>query len=64
MFRSGKTKTTEIGYINKNRQQNHGTRGASGTDHGQHALTVRTTIIRAKRVVKLVKQINEKAQEG
>ena len=37
MFRSGGTKTTEIGYINKNRQKNQGTRGVTGTDHGQSA---------------------------
>ncbi|MFA0256074.1 hypothetical protein [Vibrio breoganii] len=35
MFKSGGTKTTQIGYINRNNQKNHGTRGVAGNDHGQ-----------------------------
>jgi predicted Zn-ribbon and HTH transcriptional regulator len=34
-YRTGTTNTTTIGYINVNKQKNHGTRGVSGTDHGQ-----------------------------
>ena len=34
-FRSGSTKTTQIGYKNPNRQNVHGTRGIAGNDHGQ-----------------------------
>lgn len=37
MFKSGSTKTTEIGYINRNQQKNLGSRGVKGTDHGQVA---------------------------
>ena len=33
MYRSGTTKTTTIGHINKNNQKVHGTRGVQGTDH-------------------------------
>jgi predicted nuclease with RNAse H fold len=36
-FVSGHTKTTRIGYENKNKQRCDGHRGAAGTDHGQHA---------------------------
>lgn len=34
--RSGSSKTTQIGYINRNQQRNLGTRGRSGNDHGQY----------------------------
>lgn len=37
MWRSGKGKTTAIGFINRNNQKNHGTRGVKGTDHGQYS---------------------------
>ena len=37
MWRSGTTETTTIGYINRNNQKNHGTRGVAGTDHAQYA---------------------------
>jgi hypothetical protein len=33
MWRSGTTSTTTIGYINRNNQKVHGTRGIGGTDH-------------------------------
>jgi len=36
-YKDGTTKTTKIGYINKNNQQNLGTAGVDGTDHGQKA---------------------------
>lgn len=35
MWKSGSTDTTEIGFVNRNNQKNHGTRGVIGTDHGQ-----------------------------
>ena len=35
MWESGSTKTTEIGYVNRNNQKVHGTRGVKGTDHCQ-----------------------------
>lgn len=35
MWKNGTTKTTQIGYMNRNNQKNHGTRGVKGTDHGQ-----------------------------
>lgn len=35
MFNNGTTKTTEIGYLNRNNQKVLGTRGIKGTDHGQ-----------------------------
>ncbi|WP_409422740.1 hypothetical protein ABHF91_06995 [Pseudaeromonas sp. ZJS20] len=35
MWKSGGTVTTKIGYVNRNNQKNHGSRGVSGTDHGQ-----------------------------
>lgn len=35
MWKSGSTNTTKIGFVNRNNQQNHGTRGATGTDYGQ-----------------------------
>lgn len=35
MCESGSTDTTKIGSVNRNNQQNHGTRGVSDTDHGQ-----------------------------
>ena len=34
MFESGGTETTQIGYINRNKQICEGTRGLPGTDHG------------------------------
>ena len=37
MRRSGTTSATTIGYINRNKQKNHGTRGVTGTDHGQYS---------------------------
>ena len=39
-FRSGKTKTTKIGYLNRNGQRNHGTRGFSGNLHGQFSYKI------------------------
>lgn len=36
-YRSGTTTTTTIGYINVNKQKNHGTRSVTGTDYGQVA---------------------------
>ena len=35
MFKNGTTKTTEIGYVNRNNQKNHGTKGVDGNDHCQ-----------------------------
>lgn len=35
MWKSGSTDTTKIGFVNRNSQKNHGTRGVVGTDHGQ-----------------------------
>ena len=40
-FRSGSTKTTTIGYVNRNQQENLGHRGTPGTDHGQVAYKLR-----------------------
>ena len=37
MWRSGTTSTTTIGYINRNNQKVHGTRGLGGTDHGAYS---------------------------
>ncbi|HJH31298.1 MAG TPA: hypothetical protein C5S50_03745 [Methanosarcinaceae archaeon] len=37
MFKSGKFKTTQIGYINRNEQLNLGTLGIKGTDYGQNS---------------------------
>jgi len=37
MYRSGSTSTTTIGYINRNSQKVHGTRGIGGTDHGAYS---------------------------
>ena len=34
-FRDGTSRTTQIGYVNRNRQECRGTRGIAGTDHGQ-----------------------------
>ena len=34
-FSSGSSKTTTVGYVNRNRQEVHGTRGISGNDHLQ-----------------------------
>jgi hypothetical protein len=36
-FRSGETPTTQIGYVNRNRQMNRGHRGKAGNDHLQRA---------------------------
>ncbi|GEM_PF-1229625 len=36
-FRSGNRKTTQIGYVNANRQACHGTLGVFGTDHRQYS---------------------------
>ncbi|MFC5077106.1 hypothetical protein VTH8203_02389 [Vibrio thalassae] len=35
MFKNGTSKTTQIGYVNRNNQKNHGTRGIVGNDHNQ-----------------------------
>ena len=38
IYRSGKKgETTEIGYVNKNKQKCYGQRGVAGTDYGQLA---------------------------
>ena len=37
MWKSGQGKTTQIGCVNRNRQQVMGTRGVAGTDHCQYA---------------------------
>ena len=37
VFESGGGKTTQNGYINKNNQENLGTKWVTGTDHGQYA---------------------------
>jgi hypothetical protein len=37
MWRSGEGKTTQIGYVNRNRQKCLGHRGVPGTDHYQTA---------------------------
>ncbi|MAL95614.1 MAG: hypothetical protein CME40_11105 [Haliea sp.] len=37
MWKSGTTETTQIGYVNRHQQKNHGTRGIAGTDHLQLA---------------------------
>ena len=34
-YKDGTSKTTQIGYINKNNQKNMGNRGVDGNDHGQ-----------------------------
>lgn len=36
-FRNGTTETTQIGYVNRNKQRCAGHRGVAGTDHGQVA---------------------------
>ena len=36
-LRSGSTKTTEIGYLNRNQQKVCGTRGLEGNDHNQYS---------------------------
>lgn len=36
-FRDGTSKTTQIGYVNRNNQRNLGTQGESGTDHNSSA---------------------------
>ena len=36
-WRDGSTSTTKIGFVNRNRQKVHGTRGVKGTDHGQYS---------------------------
>lgn len=35
MFRSWTTKTATIGFVNRNDQKAHGTRGREGNDHNQ-----------------------------
>lgn len=35
MWRNGSTETTQIGYVNRNRQRVLGTRDVHGNDHGQ-----------------------------
>jgi len=40
-FESGKTKTTVIGYINRNNQEVHGTRGVDGSEKNQKAYKMR-----------------------
>ncbi len=37
MYKSGTTDTTRMGFINRNNQKVHGTRGVKGTDHGQYS---------------------------
>jgi hypothetical protein len=37
MFKSGKSKTTQIGYKNRNNQRNLGTQEIKGTDYGQYS---------------------------
>ena len=37
MFRSGSGRTTQIGYVNRNKQRCEGTRGVAGTARGQVA---------------------------
>ena len=36
-FVSGDTRTTQIGYVNRNQQRCDGHRGVAGTDHGQRS---------------------------
>lgn len=43
-LRSGSSKTTRIGYINKNGQENLGTFGVDGTDHMQKAYKMLCTL--------------------
>ena len=37
MWRSGNTQTTQIGYVNRNNQKVHGTRGVAGNDNCQYS---------------------------
>ena len=37
MWHSENTKTTQIGYVNRNNQKVHGTRGVAGNDNLQYA---------------------------
>ena len=37
MWKSGSTSTTQIGYLNRNNQLVHGTRGIKGNDHCQYS---------------------------
>ncbi len=37
MWKSGQTETTTIGYTNRNKQKNLGSRGLAGNDHRQYA---------------------------
>ena len=39
-LRSGDAPTTQIGFVNANRQQCHGTFGVFGTDHNQYAYRI------------------------
>ena len=40
MWNNGNTKTTQIGYVNRNNQKVLGTRGAKGNDHLQYSYKV------------------------
>ena len=40
MWKSGNSKATEIGYINRNNQKVLGTRGVRGNDHGQYSYNI------------------------
>lgn len=40
MWRSGNTKTTQIGFINRNLQEVLGTCGVKGNDHGQYSYKI------------------------
>ena len=40
MWRSENTKTTQIGYMNRNNQEVLGTCGVRGNDHGQYAYKI------------------------
>jgi len=45
MWINGTTKTTQIGYVNRNNQKNHGTRGKKGTDHNATSYKVECLVI-------------------
>ena len=45
MWRNGKTNTTEIGYVNRNSQKVHGTRGVKGNDNGQYSYKLHCMIV-------------------
>ncbi|WP_411994820.1 HNH endonuclease [Agarivorans sp. DSG3-1] len=44
VWMNGSTKTTQIGFINRNNQKNLGTRGIEGTDHGQSSYKIKCQI--------------------